>query len=80
MKTFRLFSILLSFLMVFSLSTTAVFAGDCTDKVLDNTQKGKDIDNLSKNRLNTYKNLRNSYNKAAAAYFNNKEPEPQAGS
>ena len=62
--------------MVFSLSTTAVFAGDCTDKVLDNTQKGKDIDNLSKNRLNTYKNLRNSYNKAAAAYFNNKECNP----
>ena len=76
MKTFRLFSVILSFLLVFALSTSAVFAGDCTDKVLDNTQKGKDVDNLSKNSLNMYKNLRNSYNKAAAAYFNNKECNP----
>lgn len=62
--------------MVFSLSTTAVFAGNCTDEIIDSTKKSKDIDNISKNRLNTYKNQRNSYNKAAAAYFNNKECNP----
>lgn len=62
--------------MVFALNASVVFADDCTEKVLDNTTKGKDVDSLSKNVLNNYKNLRNSYNQAAAAYFNNKECNP----